>query len=117
VDSGAQAPEAAANVDESGRSTNGSGRSGGRRFLFYSNESIGLGHLRRSLTLARKVTERDGGSSALVVTGSQMVSAYRLPPRVESLKLPAMAKDGRGGYRPQRLPIGSRELSRVRARV
>jgi len=117
VDSGAQAPEAAANVDESGRSTNGSGRSGGRRFLFYSNESIGLGHLRRSLTLARKVTERDGGSSALVVTGSQMVSAYRLPPRVESLKLPAMAKDGRGGYRPQRLPIGSQELSRVRARV
>jgi predicted glycosyltransferase len=67
-----------------------------RRFLFYSNESIGLGHLRRSLTLARKVTERDGGSSALVVTGSQMVSAYRLPPRVESLKLPAMAKDESG---------------------
>jgi predicted glycosyltransferase len=80
VDSGAQAPEAAANVDESGRRANGSGPSGGRRFLFYSNESIGLGHLRRSLTLARKVTERDGGSSALVVTGSQMVSAYRLPP-------------------------------------
>jgi predicted glycosyltransferase len=90
-------------VEQPGRSENGSGPAGGRRFLFYSNESIGLGHLRRSLTLARKVTERDSGSSALVVTGSQMVSAYRLPPRVESVKLPAMAKDGSGGYRPQRL--------------
>ena len=88
----------------------------GRRFLFYSNESIGLGHLRRSLTLARTASQGDGGSSALVVTGSQMVSAYRLPPRVESLKLPAGLATRTASGGPQRRPIGSRELSRVRAR-
>jgi predicted glycosyltransferase len=87
------------------------------RFLFYSHDSYGLGHLRRTLALARAVTERDGGASALILTGSALATSYRLPPRVDTVKLPAITKGDDGSYRSARLAVGFEELSRVRGSI
>ena len=96
------------------------------RFLFYSNECVGLGHLRRCLRLARGLTEADPRSSALIVTGSPVATSYSLPPRVDLVKLPALARDEEGNHLPERLaidvddglagPLAPRRDRRVRVR-
>ena len=87
------------------------------RFLFYSNECVGLGHLRRCLRLARGLTEADPRSSALIVTGSPVATSYSLPPRVDLVKLPALARDEEGNHLPERLAIDVDMVSRVRSRL
>jgi predicted glycosyltransferase len=87
------------------------------RFLFYSNECVGLGHLRRCLRLARGLTEADPRSSALIVTGSPVATSYSLPPRVDLVKLPALARDEEGNHMPERLAIDVDAVSRVRSRL
>src|SRR5918995_909410 len=71
----------------------------GRRFLFYTNECVGLGHLRRALILARAVTERDDEASSLVVTGAPIEPDQRLPQRVDTVKLPVLSREQEGGHR------------------
>jgi predicted glycosyltransferase len=75
------------------------------RFLFYSHDSFGLGHLRRTLALASAVGELAPGANSLIATGSTLASSYRLPPRVETVKLPALTKDDTGHYHAARLGL------------
>jgi predicted glycosyltransferase len=86
------------------------------RFMFYSHDSCGLGHLRRTLALASAVTELDPESNSLIVTGSTVASSYRLPPRVDTVKLPAVTKNGRG-YEPLRLSTSFHSIETVRGMV
>src|SRR3954470_4268150 len=66
------------------------------RILFCTNECVGLGHIRRTLTLAAAVTERDPDASALVVTGAPLAPGAQLPPRVDTVKLPMLKRDPAG---------------------
>ena len=59
------------------------------RSVLFSNEVVGLGHLRISLSLARALAGMDEDSTALVVTGYAGADEIRLPPRVSVLRLPA----------------------------
>jgi predicted glycosyltransferase len=58
--------------------------------MFVCNEMLGLGHLRRSLALARALVESDRRATALVVTGSSAWGGMRLAPSVDILKLPTL---------------------------
>ena len=86
------------------------------RFLFFTNECVGLGHLQRCLTLATAVCEQDPTATALIVTGSQYVP-HGVPAGVDIVKLPAMGRDGAGSYAAHSLGVESAHLSRVRAGV
>jgi len=77
---------------------------GSPRILLYSHDSWGLGHLRRSLTLAGALVSAFPESSALVVTGSPCATFFQQPPRVELVKLPAVTKDAAGNYVSRSLP-------------
>src|SRR5262245_27721231 len=85
----------------------------GPRFLFFTNECVGLGHLRRALTLARAVTEGDDSATALVVTGAPVEPVERLPVRVDTLKLPVLTRGSEGAER-SRLAIGLGHARRLR---
>jgi hypothetical protein len=43
--------------------------------LMYSHDSYGLGHLRRTLELAKAFVEHDSGLSVLILTGSTVSGA------------------------------------------
>jgi predicted glycosyltransferase len=86
------------------------------RFMFYSHDSFGLGHLRRTLALASAVTELDPAANSLILTGSTVASSYRLPPRVDTVKLPAVTKKG-ADYRPLRLAGDFGAVHAVRSEV
>src|SRR5256885_11932827 len=106
---------AARRYEESRAEWTSPGDAGGRRFLFYTNECVGLGHLRRTTTLARATTELDLDSSALIITGSAASFGEAPPPRVDTIKLPVLTRDQHGAYWSSRLGIGSHELQALPA--
>lgn len=89
----------------------------GRRFLFYSHDSFGLGHLRRTISLARAVAAREPDADILIVTGLALSTSYRLPPHVETLKLPAVRKDEHGEYHALRLQLPFEEIRTLRSDI
>ncbi|MFT5289984.1 MAG: putative glycosyltransferase [Planctomycetota bacterium] len=74
------------------------------RYLLYSHDSFGLGHLRRNLTLAKALVTSRPGASVLIVTGSPCATFFECPQGVELVKLPSVSKDEQGRYCSRSLP-------------
>ena len=69
------------------------------RFLLYSHDGFGLGHLRRSLTIADALLESEPDASALLITGSPTPALFAAHDRCEIVKLPSITKEVDGRYR------------------
>jgi predicted glycosyltransferase len=69
--------------------------------MFYSHDTYGLGHLRRTLTLARSLRAR----SQLIVTGSPLAHRFELPPQTDYIKLPSVTKRGADLYESRSLRV------------
>jgi predicted glycosyltransferase len=89
----------------------------GARFLFYTNECVGLGHLRRTLNLAEAVTARDPDSSALIITGSSAALGEERHDRIDIIKLPELARDAGGDLHAARLGMATNHLHELRAHL
>ena len=63
-----------------------------RRVLFYSHDTFGLGHIRRTLTLCNTVATTVDDVSVLVLSGSSSLPCLRLPTGVDYVKLPCVTK-------------------------
>jgi predicted glycosyltransferase len=87
------------------------------RFILYSHDGCGLGHLRRNLAIAAAVTEADPDASVLLLTGCIELGAHGLAPNVEIVALPALRKLGNGRYGSRRLPISGNELRILRGEL
>lgn len=98
--------------------TNGHGRfrRSARRFLFYCNEMVGLGHLRRTLALADALTRAHRDVTALIITASPAEPVFRMPERTDTLKLPVRTRDAEGNPR-SRLVLDGGELRMLRAQL
>lgn len=90
------------------------GPDGSERILLYSHDSYGLGHLRRTLTLAAALADARRDASVLVVSGSPCATQFPLPRGVEIIKLPSITKDEHGDYAPRSLPGGLELVRRLR---
>ena len=89
----------------------------GARFLFYTNECVGLGHLRRTLNLAKAVTDLDHEASALVITGSSAALGEQLHERIDLIKLPELSRDCDGDLHAARLGMDTGHLHELRAHL
>ncbi|MFN7915355.1 MAG: glycosyltransferase [Vicinamibacterales bacterium] len=87
------------------------------RVLFYSHDSFGLGHIRRTLSLCDAVRRRYDDASLLVLTGSSAVSSLPMPTGVDWVKLPCVTKSDDGEYRSRYLPIGFDAVRAVRREI
>ena len=87
------------------------------RFLLYSHDSWGLGHLRRSLTLADALTRLHPTAAVLIATGSPCATHFRLPERCDVVKLPTVTKDDAGRYVARDLPLAIDDLVGLRRRI
>jgi predicted glycosyltransferase len=88
-----------------------------RRFFFYSHDGLGLGHVRRNLSLASAIVELDVQASVLVATSADEAEELGIPPRVDLLKLPGLRKVTNGRYAARRLPVSWRDVRSLRARL
>jgi predicted glycosyltransferase len=59
-----------------------------RRFLLYSHDGLGLGHVRRNVAIATALVDASEDASVLVLSGAQEVDGLPVPPRVSVAKLP-----------------------------
>jgi predicted glycosyltransferase len=68
------------------------------RVLFYSPDSYGLGHVRRSISVAKAVLQSRSVTSALMLTGAPRAHYFDYPSGCDYVKLPSITKNGEGRY-------------------
>lgn len=88
-----------------------------RKVLLHSHDSYGLGHLRRTLTLASAFQRHLPGVRVLITTGSPCATHFDPPVGVDLVKLPSVTKDEQGLYVPRTLGGGLEDLVFLRRRV
>jgi predicted glycosyltransferase len=88
-----------------------------KRILIYSHDTFGLGNIRRMLEIARHVVQARDDVSVLVITGSPMLHAFRIPAGIDYLKLPCLSRDVDGRYGSRSLPLSLAHTVRLRANL
>lgn len=88
-----------------------------RRFMFYSHDTFGLGHIRRTLAIASHIAATVPNSEALIVTGSPLADTFTMPPHVDFIKLPAVTKHADGSYGARTLRLDFDSIRELRARL
>jgi predicted glycosyltransferase len=68
------------------------------RVLFYTHDSYGIGHLRRSLVLSRFLAARWPAAPQVIVTGSPVAQSLLRPGDAPHVVLPPVIKVGPGRY-------------------
>jgi predicted glycosyltransferase len=91
------------------------------RIVLYSHDSVGLGHVRRNLALAHALNNQLPGLigrpvTGILITGTALAPAFRLPEGWDWVLLPGVAK-GSAGYLPRNLALPMGELVPLRARL
>jgi predicted glycosyltransferase len=87
------------------------------RFLFYSHDGLGLGHVRRNLCVASALSELVPRASILVATSAEEAELFGIPPGADLLKLPGLRKVDNGRYSARRLPMRWEEVRSLRAHL
>ncbi|MGG7567996.1 glycosyltransferase family protein [Rhodovulum sp. DZ06] len=88
-----------------------------RRALLYSHDTFGLGHLRRSRTIAGALTQSDPQVAALILTGSPIAGRFDFPDRVDHVRLPGVVKLPDGEYASHNLGLPIDETAALRAAI
>ena len=87
------------------------------RTLLYSHDTFGLGHLRRSRTIATSLIEADQDASALIVTGSPIAGRFDFAERIDHVRLPGVVKLPDGSYSSMSLSMPIDEMVDLRASI
>jgi predicted glycosyltransferase len=87
------------------------------KLMYYCHDTFGLGHLRRTLTLAGDLRARLPHVSQLIVTGSPIAHGFPYPDGTDFIKLPAVVKTDAGRYEARSLPIPLGEVREMRSDI
>ncbi len=87
------------------------------KILICTNGTQGLGRLRRALRLSAFVQSELTDLSVLILTESSMLHGFRLPPRVDVVKLPSVLWEGGSAYSPKVLSLPLEEVLHLRERI
>ena len=71
------------------------------KILIYSHDTFGLGNIRRSLLLGELLGSEYPQSAILLMTGSPMIHAFRIPQRMDYVKLPCVNRVHADEYEPR----------------
>src|SRR5437870_10009695 len=85
------------------------------RMAIYSQDSLGLGHLRRTSLIGGAFLEAAKDSNVLLFADSPVAPFFQLPERMDHIKLPSIRKVSAGCWEATRLRMDERELIRLRA--
>jgi len=90
---------------------------GAPKILLYSHDTFGLGNIRRTLLLAELLREQYASGSILIVTGSPMIHAFRIPDGVDYIKLPCLDRVQAETYSPRFLGGCAAEVKLTRSAI
>jgi predicted glycosyltransferase len=84
------------------------------RVLMYSQDGLGLGHLRRTSAIAGALSATLPGTAVLVVADSPAAEFFGAVRNQDHLKLPSILKAGPGDWRPVSLPVDFGDIQAMR---
>jgi len=87
------------------------------KILLYSHDTFGLGNIRRTLLLAENFKKQYPKSSILIITGSPVIHAFRLPEGIDYIKLPSLDRVDAEKYQPLYLADCAEEIRQTRAAI
>lgn len=88
-----------------------------QRVVLYSHDTLGYGHFRRNLLLAKTLRALPSKPDVLMIAGMYEAGAFDIPDGVDLITLPGYAKQGDGSYQSRKLTVGLRQLTDMRARM
>jgi predicted glycosyltransferase len=71
----------------------------GRRYVFFSHDGYGVGHLRRNTLIAHEILAQDHAAEVTLVTGVRRPPAWSVDPRICVVSVPTLVKGATGAYR------------------
>lgn len=87
------------------------------RVVIYSHDTFGLGNIRRTLLLSEELTQQYPNAAILIITGSPMIHAFRIPEGIDYIKLPCLDRLDVDRYEPRFLAANSEEVKRTRMAI
>lgn len=89
----------------------------GFRVAIYSQDGLGLGHLRRNTLIGGEILDRTENSNVLMLADSPVAPFFRLGDGMDHLKLPSIKKVTHGKWEGAGLRILEKDLRRLRANI
>lgn len=87
------------------------------RLLIYSQDGLGLGHMRRTSLLAREFLDRMPDASVLTVSDSPLGQFFAMAAGHDFLKLPSIRKTGPGVWEAVSLSLSFDDVLRLRTQL
>ena len=82
--------------------------------VMYSHDTIGLGHMRRNVAIARELVKHDSALSVLLLVGCPRGMLFETEPGIDYVKLPSLNKLSRDRYQAGSLRLDSETTRAVR---
>lgn len=83
--------------------------------LMYSHDTYGLGHIRRTMAIARTLVQPD--VNILILTGSPIAGRYNLPGGVDFVRVPGMIKQSNTVYVPHSIKVEPDQAIAIRRSI
>ncbi|WP_235083002.1 glycosyltransferase family protein [Chlorogloeopsis fritschii PCC 9212] len=87
------------------------------RLMVYSHDGFGLGNIRRMLAICTHLLDSIPELSILVVSGSPMLHSFRLPKRLDYIKLPCLNRGTSGEFSAKYLGTAIDETVKLRSQL
>jgi len=87
------------------------------KILLYSHDTFGLGNIHRTLLLSDALRRAFPGAAVLIITGSPVIHALRIPEAIDYLKLPCLDRVAADRYEPRFLSTFAKEVKRMRRAI
>ncbi len=87
------------------------------RIALYSHDTMGLGHMRRNLLIAKALAASPFASAILMLAGAREAGAFTFPAGVDCLTMPSLYKQSSGDYQSRHLNVSLKEVIKLRANI
>ncbi|MEB3220130.1 MAG: glycosyltransferase [Nostocales cyanobacterium 94392] len=87
------------------------------RLMVYSHDAFGLGNIRRMLAICEYLLDEIPQLSILLLSGSPMLQGFRLPKRLDYIKLPCLNRGNTGEVAVKFLGMGIDETVKLRSQL
>jgi predicted glycosyltransferase len=87
------------------------------KIVLYSHDTFGMGNIRRTLLLSQDFINEYPGASILIITGSPMIHAFRIPKGIDYIKLPCLDRFAAEQYGPRYLSGCPEEVKETREAI
>jgi len=86
-----------------------------RRIFVYCHDAFGMGNARRMMAIAAHLSRTLPEANLLLASGSPVIHGFRMPNRVDYIKLPSVARTEREEYATRYLTTAIRDTIRLRS--